>query len=249
MENYSVKKLPLSGGFAECFFSAAFESGRDFESRLSLLDSIRGMRLAGPETYASASFAKSAKKASGDFLFLGTESGSDYCRGLQGSLVSEEISREIVFDGRKVGLYYEDDFACYALLGGIFPADIRAGEYAQTLSVFENIEAALGEVGMDFSNVARTWFYNNNILDWYEKFNRARDFFFESRNVFSGLVPASTGIGSRNLRGAALAARAFAVKPKSDGVKLSEVKSPLQCSARDYKSSFSRAVELSHPNN
>ena len=66
--------------------------------------------------------------------------------------------------------------------------------------------------------------------------------------MFSGLVPASTGIGSRNARGAALAARAFAVKPKSELVKICEVESPLQCSARDYKSSFSRAVELAHPN-
>ena len=66
--------------------------------------------------------------------------------------------------------------------------------------------------------------------------------------MFSGLVPASTGIGSRNARGAALAARAFAVKPKTELVKICEVESPLQCSARDYKSSFSRAVELAHPN-
>ena len=116
------------------------------------------------------------------------------------------------------------------------------------MSVFESIEAALGGVGMDFSNVVRTWFYNDNILDWYETFNGARDSFFESRKVFSGLVPASTGIGSRNARGAALAARAFAVKPKSELVKICEVESPLQCSARDYKSSFSRAVELAHPN-
>ena len=146
------------------------------------------------------------------------------------------------------GLCFEDDFARYALLGGIFPEDIRACKEAQTLSVFESIEAALGGVGMDFSNVVRTWFYNDNILDWYETFNGARDSFFESRKVFSGLVPASTGIGSRNARGAALAARAFAVKPKTDCVKICEVESPLQCSARDYRSSFSRAVEITHPN-
>lgn len=248
MENFSVKKLPLSGASEIYFFSAASESAQDFESHLGILDSICGMRLAGPEIYAAHALGKSAKKAVGEHFFLGTQRCKSGYRGLQCCLVSEEISKDIVLDGRKVGLCFEDDFARYALLGGIFASDIGAGEYAQTLSVFENIEAALGEVGMDFSNVARTWFYNDNILDWYEIFNRARDSFFESRKVFSGLLPASTGIGSRNVRGAALAARAFAVKPKSERVKICEVESPLQCSARDYKSSFSRAVELAHPN-
>ena len=31
-------------------------------------------------------------------------------------------------------------------------------------------------------------------------------------------------------------------------MKIREVESPLQCSARDYRSSFSRAVEITHPN-
>ena len=39
----------------------------------------------------------------------------------------------------------------------------------------------------------------------------------------------------------------FAVQPKTDRVKIEEVRSPLQCSAEDYKSSFSRAVEVALP--
>ena len=36
----------------------------------------------------------------------------------------------------------------------------------------------------------------------------------------------------------------YAVQPKTDRVKIEAVESPLQCSAEDYKSSFSRAVEV-----
>lgn len=248
MKNFSVKKLPLQGGFEICFVTAAPESAQEFKRHLHMLDSICGMRLAGPEIYAAHALKKSSKKACGEYFFLGTQRCKKGYRGIQCCLVSEEISKDIVFEGRKVGLCFEDDFARYAFLGGISASNISADEYAQTLSVFENIEAALDGVGMDFSNLVRTWFYNDNILDWYEIFNKARDSFFESRGFFAGLVPASTGIGSRNAYGTALAARAFAVKPKSDCVKICEVESPLQCSARDYKSSFSRAVELTHPN-
>lgn len=247
MEIFNAKKLPLSGGRQIYFFSASAEGLEDAKAHFDALNSISKMRLVGPELYAACELPLFQKKSSGEFLFLGTEVGGGY-RGLQCCLVSEDISKEIVFEGRRVGLCFEDDFARYALLGGIFPEDIRACKEAQTSSVFESIEAALDGVGMDFSNIVRTWFYNDNILDWYEIFNRARDSFFESRKVFSGLVPASTGIGSRNARGAALAARAFAVKPKSELVKICEVESPLQCSARDYRSSFSRAVEITHPN-
>jgi len=57
-------------------------------------------------------------------------------------------------------------------------------------------------------------------------------------------MPASTGIGAGNCAGAAVAAEALAIKPKNDSVRIQQVTSPLQCPAPDYKSSFSRAVEV-----
>ena len=39
----------------------------------------------------------------------------------------------------------------------------------------------------------------------------------------------------------------LAVKPKHGGVRILSVPSPLQCSALDYRSSFSRAVEIQQP--
>lgn len=147
-----------------------------------------------------------------------------------------------------VGVYYQDSFAEYCLLTGVLPRDLTASCEAQTTSLFEEIEATLAEVGMSFDNVARTWLYMDSILQWYDSFNRARDAFFRSRKVYDGLVPASTGIGSANSRGAAIAACAIAVKARETGaVSITAVPSPRQCAALEYGSSFSRAVEIATP--
>lgn len=149
--------------------------------------------------------------------------------------------------GCSVGVCYEDEHAEYCLLTGVLPHDLTASRVAQTLSVYEGIEDALKDAGMTFAHVARTWLYMDRILEWYDPFNRARDGFFESRKVYDGLVPASTGIGSANLCGSAITACAIAVKPKSGRVTVRAVESPLQCSALHYRSSFSRAVEIGTP--
>ena len=100
---------------------------------------------------------------------------------------------------------------------------------------------------MDFSHVVRTWFYLDELLNWYGDFNTARTKFFQSRGVFDWLIPASTGIGAKNPTGSALAAGALAVRPKHNQLRIQEVVSPLQCPATEYRSSFSRAVEVAYP--
>lgn len=155
--------------------------------------------------------------------------------------------QRIHLGGRVVGSVWSDADADYCLLAGVLPKDLSAGRGEQTTNCFEQIEAALGQAGMTFSNVVRTWLYLDDLLSWYDDFNRARTAFFQSRNVFAGLVPASTGIGAANPAGAALAAGALAVRPRHGGVRIEEVASPLQCAATDYRSSFARAVELAFP--
>lgn len=156
-------------------------------------------------------------------------------------------TRLIQRDGLTLGVSYEDACAEYCLLTGVLPKDLTASRVDQTTSVFESMEEALKEAGMTFADVARTWLYMDKILEWYDPFNRARDAFFTSRRVYEGRVPASTGIGSANLYGAAIAACAIAVKPKNNQATIQIVDSPLQCSAMDYRSSFSRAVEIGTP--
>ncbi len=147
-----------------------------------------------------------------------------------------------------VGVCYADRFAEYCLLTGVLPPDMSASRESQTTAVFEALEDALTDAGMTFADVARTWLYMDDILDWYDPFNRARDAFFWSRSVYDGLVPASTGIGSANLCGSAITACAIAIKPKpGSGMKIEAVPSPLQCAALQYGSSFSRAVEIATP--
>ena len=146
------------------------------------------------------------------------------------------------------GVVTEDEWGRYALLKGVPPDDISASPYEQALSAFEAVERELGEVGMDFSNVVRTWIYADRILDWYADFNRARNEFFSARGVYDRYVPASTGIGWTNGIGARLVLGAFAVKSKRPGdVEFEALPSPLQCPALEYGSSFSRAAEVRTP--
>jgi len=152
--------------------------------------------------------------------------------------------RLITRNGCTAGICYEDEHAEYCLLTGILPPDLTVSREAQTTAVFEGIEDALKDADMTFDHVARTWLYMDDILDWYDPFNRARDAFFRSRKVYDGLVPASTGIGSANMYGAAFTACAIAVKPKTDSTYVIPVDSPLQCAALEYGSSFARAVEI-----
>jgi enamine deaminase RidA (YjgF/YER057c/UK114 family) len=109
------------------------------------------------------------------------------------------------------------------------------------------MESALGLVGMDFSNVFRTWFYLDDILEWYDQFNAVRNQFFKEHSVYDGLVPASTGVGGSNSSGTAVVADLLAIQPKLPTVRLQAVPSPLQCPALQYGSSFSRAVQLELP--
>ena len=171
----------------------------------------------------------------------------EHLAGVQAFAVSGPAVRDVELDGRVVGRAYADEDAEYCHLGGILPADVSRPRPEQARSALEKMEEALSLAGMDFSHVVRTWIYLADILDWYTEFNEVRTAFYCERHVFDGVVPASTGIGAANPAGAAVVAGAFAVRPKHDDVHLAAVPSPVQCPATDYKSSFSRAVELSLP--
>lgn len=149
--------------------------------------------------------------------------------------------------GRVVGSLFEDAAARYCRLTGLLPADTSRDRAEQADGILRWMDEVLAGQGLAFSDVFRTWFYNHDILDWYGDFNCVRTRFFEEKKVFDGLVPASTGIGGGNAADAALEAGLLALSPKGPGVEVYTVPSPLQSSARDYGSSFSRAVEVMMP--
>lgn len=154
----------------------------------------------------------------------------------------------VVMQGnRAVGAKYEDAYAEYVLLMGVAPDDLTASREVQTRSAFDNIDALLKAEGYSFHDVVRTWLYLDKLLEWYDVLNRVRDEFFEAHNIFGGFVPASTGIGCANSLGAEIIVGAMAMRPKDNRATKAMLESPLQCSALDYRSSFSRAAEIVTP--
>lgn len=150
-----------------------------------------------------------------------------------------------LLDGtRQVGVLHESADAYYCYLDELVPEDVAATPGDQTRSIFRQIEDRLEKAGMKFENLVRTWFFLHHILDWYDEFNQARTPFLKEHGILEKLVPASTGVGMANRFGAAGVAGALAIKPKNNRVCIVEVESPLQCPALDYRSTFSRAVEV-----
>jgi enamine deaminase RidA (YjgF/YER057c/UK114 family) len=168
--------------------------------------------------------------------------GGVYLHALSGT-----ETRPVVLDGQRIGTCWDGPYATECLLAGLCATDTTAPRPVQARATYERMEEALALVGMDFSHVARTWLFLDDILSWYGEFNRVRTDFFTERGVFDRLVPASTGIGGSNPAGAAMITGLYAVLPRHEAVEVQAVPSPLQCPALQYGSSFSRAVEVSLP--
>ncbi len=171
--------------------------------------------------------------------------GSFY--SMQAVALSGIIPMPVRSGGRDIGFIYEDDCARYCRLCGLLPANLTASRGGQARSVFETAAAILAQNGFSFTDTVRTWIYLDHLLEWYDDFNAVRTAFFNETGIFDHIVPASTGIGAGNPFGAAITMDVFAVQPKSPEFTVQTVASPLQNPALDYKSSFSRAVELGSP--
>jgi enamine deaminase RidA (YjgF/YER057c/UK114 family) len=150
-------------------------------------------------------------------------------------------------DGRPAGAVYEDAEMRCCRLCGLLPADTGASRAVQTRSVFERAKDLLGEHGFRFEDTVRTWIYLDRLLEWYGEFNAVRNAFFEEQGLFTRRVPASTGIGAANGSGSAMVMDLLAIRPKSGQTVIATVDSPLQNPALDYKSAFSRAMEIRTP--
>jgi len=107
----------------------------------------------------------------------------------------------------------------------------------------------LAREGFSFRDVARTWFYLRDILDWYGPFNAVRNQAFRRMGLTGpsgdGKIPASTGIEGRNARGGWCALDLLAVQPR-DGRRCSlrRLHNRRQNEATEYGSAFARAMEL-----
>lgn len=238
-------------GLQEQWISAR-RSGPD---ELSVLDECPAERdhVVAQMVFGASSYYEAARARMGGaewpLLWLqGDVCPGRHVSGAQAFVIPGQTLRRVKLDDRIIGTAWSDADADYCLLAGILPSDLAASRGSQTRSCFEQMEAALQHATMDFSHVVRTWLYLDRLLSWYAEFNQARTSFFKERGVFERLIPASTGIGAGNPFGAALACGALAVRARHGGVRIREVESPLQRPATEYRSSFSRAVEVSRSN-
>jgi len=85
------------------------------------------------------------------------------------------------------------------LVGCNLQADTPQAPACQARSMLDKSEQLLTRAGGTLSDVARTWMWLGNILDWYGDFNRVRREMFAARGLLrpdaTGNLPASTGIG------------------------------------------------------
>ena len=140
---------------------------------------------------------------------------------------------------------WKNGHATHCVLSGLVPAHPTSSPARQAAQLFRAIQAGLAEAGMEMKDVARTWFYLDDILSWYGAFNRVRNDFFHRHKIPAAAMPASTGVCGRNPTGAALTAAVWAVRPDDPATELVRtVASPGQCPAPAYGSAFSRAVEI-----
>lgn len=155
-------------------------------------------------------------------------------------------ARRLAAGANASGFEWHDDLGHWCLLDPVTSGAPQTSNGEQTRLVLERMEALLGRVGVAFSDVIRTWYLLDDILGWYDEFNRVRTRFFEQQGLLERL-PASTAIG-RALGGrSAVVGSLVALRPESELVTVRPVPSPLQGSAVDYGSSFSRAMQISWP--
>ncbi len=246
-------------GLKQLFITALPAGGANF--RTMFAKSIEAVQAAGATVLAQDVFGVPAVEEAAmaaladvcgavDWPVTWLEEGASVGTSLTGTqiyAVAGPSVERIELDGRVVGSVFENEYARHCRLGDLRPANTSGSREQQSRETFDLMMTALAAAGMDFSNVVRTWLYLDDLLDWYDPFNRVRDEFFKEHGVFDGVVPASTGIGGANAAGAAIVADAYAVQPRCDQVKVFPVTSPLQCPALEYGSSFSRAVEVAMP--
>lgn len=163
--------------------------------------------------------------------------------GIQCHAFTGDVER-IERDGRTVGSLFIEGGTRQCVIGGLSPGDTTRSREEQTARTLDDLQAILSSAGFELADTIRTWFFLENILSWYDDFNRARTKIYSGVKFKTGSLPASTGVGAKNPGGAALALAAWACRPLGDTARAFEVASPLQCPAPAYGSSFSRALEV-----
>ncbi|MEW6071390.1 MAG: Rid family hydrolase [Planctomycetota bacterium] len=135
----------------------------------------------------------------------------------------------------------------HGLVNGSAPGT-RAEE---TRRMIERAERILSAAGASYGDVIRTWFYLNDILDWYAEFNAARSAKYSELGIMPDgdgsriLLPASTGIaGVAPHRSAGSLDLIAAFGSPAERPRVRQLSSPGQRDAFRYGSAFSRGAVI-----
>ena len=119
----------------------------------------------------------------------------------------------------------------------------------QVRRMLDRAERILRENNASYSNVARTWFYLIDILDWYPAFNKVRSEKYGEFGIMPGpqdrslLLPASTGISGETRAGSACTMDLIAVTgPNVSQPVVTQLSNAKQLDAFRYGSAFSRGA-------
>jgi enamine deaminase RidA (YjgF/YER057c/UK114 family) len=243
VREHFITMLPEGDETPESLFRRVGEAVRRLNGRII---SVEAVGLAPTDRQSMGVLTEALGGANAPLAWIENARTNNLC-GVHIWAVSGTVAESLSFEGRRAGTLFEDGYCQYCRLVGLLPTSTRISRPEQVQMIFRQMETVLHSAGMAFSDVLRTWFYNDDILRWYREFNIVRTQFFQEHKVFDGLVPASTGVAGRNALGAALLSGLIAIKSEDESVKAFEVPSPLQSPALQYGSSFSRAVELELP--
>jgi enamine deaminase RidA (YjgF/YER057c/UK114 family) len=144
------------------------------------------------------------------------------------------------------------------LHGFSLEADADNSRPAQAKRMFELTERLLEENGAHYRDVAKTWIYISEILDWYDEFNLARNEVYSRFDLMPSsssdrgsrpvLLPASTGIKGESPFGAGCIMDALAVLGSPEMPPPFKLMSNIkQKDAFLYGSAFSRGVCIPEP--
>jgi enamine deaminase RidA (YjgF/YER057c/UK114 family) len=164
----------------------------------------------------------------------------------------------ITDDGVARGRRWQRHGATYLMLQDLHGAAPGSSRESQTTAMFERANRILERQGATFRDVARTWIYLPDILQWYDGFNAARSVKYREfgllpvRPAEDGgrrtLPPASTGISGGNPHGAGPVMDLLAVIGKPEcPVKVELMTNVRQKDAFEYGSAFSRGVWIREP--
>lgn len=121
----------------------------------------------------------------------------------------------------------------------------------QVRGILKRAEDILIRNGASYKDVARTWFYLSDILDWYPEFNEARNRRYAEFGIMPGPgdrrlpLPASTGIGADASLGAAASMDLLAVMRSDDTtLPVRKLTNRGQLDAFRYGAAFSRGAVI-----